>query len=269
MQLAALTLRDHPDPSAFVRAFAGSDHNVTDYLAGEVLAQLDAETLDCLLALATLDEFDAERCRALTGRHDAADRLEALEAANLFLVRVGTNAGTYRFHQLFRDVLRSRLAARDPDRVKALHAAASSWYEQHGDIARAVRHAIDGADADRAFALVGDHAVSGYLSGDAGISSWITELGDEVLSARRDQILDYIVALLLAGSIDEAGRWLAHLDALPPDDPSPRFAARRAWRRPSGSATAGRSKLALPTPRTPCDGWLPATTLSWTRPRSR
>jgi ATP/maltotriose-dependent transcriptional regulator MalT len=192
-----------------------------------VLAQLDAETLDFVLAMATLDEFDAERCRTLTGRHDAADRLEALEAANLFLVRVGTHAGTYRFHQLFRDVLRDWLSARDPDRVTALHATASRWYEQHGDIARAIRHAIDATEADRAFALVGDHAVSGFFSG-AGISSWITELGDEVLSARRDQLLDYIVALLLVGRIDEAGRWLAYVDALPPEDPSPQFATHRA-----------------------------------------
>ena len=226
VHLAALALRDHPDPAAFVRAFAGSDHNVTDYLASEVLTQLDAESLDCLLALATLDEFDADRCRALTGRHDSADRLEAFETANLFLVRVGTDTGTYRFHQLFRDVLRGWLSARDPDRVKALHAAASRWYEQHDDIARAVRHAIDGADADRAFALVRDHTASGYFGGGAGISSWISELGSEVLSARSDQLLDYIVVLLLAGWIDEAGRWLAYLDTLPPADPSPRFAAR-------------------------------------------
>ncbi len=228
VHLAALALRHHPDPGAFVRAFAGSDHNVTDYLAGEVLAHLEADSLDCLLALATLDEFDADRCRALTGRHDAADRLEAFETANLFLVRVGTQAGTYRFHQLFRDVLRGWLSARDPDRVKALHAAASRWYEQHGDIARAMRHAIDATDPDRAFALLHEHAVSGYFGGGVAISSWITELGGEVLSARSDQVLDYIVALLMAGWIDEAGRWLAYLDTLGPADPSPRFAARRA-----------------------------------------
>ena len=228
VQMAALTLHDHPDPAAFVRAFAGSDHSVTDYLAGEVLAQLDAETLDFVLATATLDEFDPERCRALTGRHDAADELEALEAANLFLVRVGIRGATYRFHHLFRDVLRGWLSARDPDRVKALNAAASGWYEQHGDIARAVRHAVDGADADRAFALVANYAVSGYLSGYAGIGSWITELGDEVLSVRSDQVLDHIVVLLLAGWIDDAGRWLAYLDTLGPADSSPRFAARLA-----------------------------------------
>ena len=228
VQLAALALRDQPDPSGFVRAFAGSDHNVTDYLASEALGHLDAETLDFLLAIATLDEFDAERCRALTGRDDAADRLEAIAAANLFVVRVGTQVGTYRFHHLFREVLLSRLSARDPEGLSALHAAASRWYEQHGDVPRAVRHAIDGADADRAFQLVGDQAVSGYLGGDTGISSWVTELGDEVLSARSDAVLDYIVALLLGGSNDEAGRWLAHLDGLEPADPSPRFAARRA-----------------------------------------
>ena len=245
VQLAALTLRDQPNPSAFVRAFAGSDHNVTDYLAGEVLGQLDPDTLDFLLAIATLDEFDAERCRALTGRDDAADELAALEAANLFVVRVGTEAGTYRLHHLFRDVLRGWLSARDPDRVRALNASASRWYEQHGDVTRAIRHAIDGRDADRAFALVGEHAVSRYLTGDAGIGSWIIELGDEVLSASSDQMLDYAVALILAGRMGDAGRWLAYLDALAPANPSPRFAARHAMAKAYWLGTHGEIDAAL------------------------
>ena len=68
----------------------------------------------------------------------------------------------------------------------------------------------------------------------------------EVLSARSDQVLDYIVALLLAGWIDEAGRWLAYLDTLPPADPSPRFVARHAHGEVRiGSATAGRSVRAV------------------------
>ena len=245
VQLAALTLRGDPDPSAFVRAFAGSDHNVTDYLVGEVLRQLDLDTLDFLLATATLDEFDADRCRALTGRLDAADRLDALAAANLFVVRVGTQAGTYRLHHLFRDVLCGWLAARDPARLQALHAAASRWYEQHGDVTRAIRHAVDGSDADRAFALVGEHAASGYLRGTPGISSWIAELGDEVLSARTDQILDFILALILAGSIDEAGRWLAHLDALAPADPGPPFAARHALAKAAWHINRGEAEAAV------------------------
>ena len=94
IQLAALTLRDHPDPSAFIQEFAGSDHNVTDYLAGEVLRQLDPNTLDFMLAIATLEEFDAERCLALTGRHDAADELEALERQNARFRVLHTLTGT-------------------------------------------------------------------------------------------------------------------------------------------------------------------------------
>ena len=70
--------------------------------------------------------------------------------------------------------------------------------------------------------------MNGFLDPGAGISSWIAELGDEVLSARSDQVLDYIVVLVLEGRIDEAGRWLAYLDTLAPADPTPRFAARRA-----------------------------------------
>ena len=39
LRLAALTLRDHPDPAAFVAAFAGDDLAMADYLVTEVLAR--------------------------------------------------------------------------------------------------------------------------------------------------------------------------------------------------------------------------------------
>jgi hypothetical protein len=56
------------------------------------------------------------------------------------------------------------------------------------------------------------------------------------------------LALILAGSIDEAGRWLAHLDTLEPASPSPRFAARHelakaTWLANRGEIEAGVAQI--------------------------
>ena len=37
LQLAALSMQDLPDTSAFVTSFAGDDRYITDYLLGEVI----------------------------------------------------------------------------------------------------------------------------------------------------------------------------------------------------------------------------------------
>src|SRR3712207_9493284 len=50
--------------------------------------------------------------RSLTGRSDGQPMLETLERENLFLVALDDERRWYRYHHLFADALRARLAAR-------------------------------------------------------------------------------------------------------------------------------------------------------------
>ena len=43
IRLAALPLRDHPDPDRFLADFSGDERPVADYLAGEVFAHISEE----------------------------------------------------------------------------------------------------------------------------------------------------------------------------------------------------------------------------------
>jgi len=54
LQLAALSLRDQPDPAAIVKAFAGSHRFVLDYLSEEVLARQPEEMRQFLLTTSVL-----------------------------------------------------------------------------------------------------------------------------------------------------------------------------------------------------------------------
>ena len=49
LRLAALPLRDHPDPGAFVDDFAGDDRAISDYLISEVMSRMSAGDRDFLL----------------------------------------------------------------------------------------------------------------------------------------------------------------------------------------------------------------------------
>ena len=80
--------------------------------------------------------------------------LAEIERSNLFLVPLDATGSEYRYHHLFADVLRRQLEATDPDAVPGLHARASLWFEDHGDIEHAIDHAIASRDVTRASALV-------------------------------------------------------------------------------------------------------------------
>lgn len=80
--------------------------------------------------------------------------LEALDRGNLFVVPLDDRRLWYRYHHLFADMLLARLLDEQPDRVHELHRQASEWYEQHGERAEAIRHAMAGEDFERTADLV-------------------------------------------------------------------------------------------------------------------
>ena len=68
LRLAALSLRDHPDSSAFIQGFAGDDRAVSDYLMTEVVERQPPDVLDFLLRTAIVDDVNGSLADALTGR---------------------------------------------------------------------------------------------------------------------------------------------------------------------------------------------------------
>jgi LuxR family maltose regulon positive regulatory protein len=160
LQLAALSMqqRDAAQVAEFVTAFSGSHRFVLDYLAEEVLQQQPDSVRHFLLETAILERLTAPLCDAVTGRDDGHSLLAALDAANLFLVRLDDERRWYRYHRLFADLLRDRLQETRPDEVPALHRRAAAWYRQERLAPEAVGHALAAADWGLAAKLIEDCA---------------------------------------------------------------------------------------------------------------
>jgi LuxR family maltose regulon positive regulatory protein len=155
LKMAAISLQGRTDPAAFIQAFSGSHHFILDYLVEEVLNHQSADVQAFLLRTSILERLAGPLCDMVTGQREGQARLERLEKANLFLVPLDDERCWYRYHPLFRDVLRARLQSECPEQeVQALHRAASQWYERHDQIDEAVQHALRGEDFDRVAALI-------------------------------------------------------------------------------------------------------------------
>ncbi len=188
LQLAALSLQGREDPSAFISRFAGNDKYVVEYLVDEVLAQLDSNVREFLLCTAVLDRLTGSLCDALTGREDGQAMLEGLERANMFLFPLDDQRTWYRYHHLFAEVLRGRLHGERSDSTSLLHGNASRWYEDHGDVEEAVRHALAAHDHRRAAYLVEEALPSVRRDRqDALLMRWLGALSDEAV--RRSPVL--------------------------------------------------------------------------------
>src|SRR5215213_4512467 len=83
LQLAALSMQGREDVSGFIRAFAGDNRYIVDYLVGEVLQRQPERIRSFLLQTSILDRLNVPLCDAVTGQQDGRGMLEALERGNL------------------------------------------------------------------------------------------------------------------------------------------------------------------------------------------
>ena len=121
LQLAALSMQDRDDVSAFIASFAGDDRYIVDYLMGEVLVRQTEHDRTFLLHTSILGRLTEGLCDAVTGRDCAQSTLERLDRANMFLVPLDDRRAWYRYHHLFADVLRARLLDEQPALIPELH----------------------------------------------------------------------------------------------------------------------------------------------------
>jgi LuxR family transcriptional regulator, maltose regulon positive regulatory protein len=194
LQLAGMTLRLHPDPERFVTQFSGNDRLIADYLSEEVLQAQTESRRTLLLRCSVLDEMCADLVGHLTGAIKAQLVLEALERESMFLVPLDTHREWYRFHHLFRDLLRFRLRAEDPPAEARLLGQAAAWHLDRGQVSPAVEYLLRARDWDGALDLIASRGSEVFEQGQmATVIRWINEVPEPVRLQHHD------VNLLLGG----------------------------------------------------------------------
>jgi len=182
LQLAALSLRDRLDAGRVVREFGASNRFLLDFVLEEVLANQSEQTQDFLLRTSVLDRLTGPLCDELTGRHDGAQMLDRLERSNMLIFPLDQERRWYRYHQLFAELLRARLAMHDRRAPTALHEHAANWLEAQGLFGEAIEQALRAADVPRARRLVRQHWMAVMHGGELWtVQRWLDALPAEVL----------------------------------------------------------------------------------------
>lgn len=173
LKLAALSLRNHKDKQVFIESFSGSHRFVLDYLLEEVLEQEDAEIRGFLLATSILPRFSAALCNHLLGFNNSDEVLAYLEKSNLFLIPLDDERQWFRYHHLFADLLRHRLAY-SAFNLEQLHEQASDWFSQEGFLDEAIQHAALAQAFDKATLLIQENSSDLLLWGDVNrLERWL------------------------------------------------------------------------------------------------
>ena len=166
-------------PSDAAPSFGGDDRFVADYMRENILAQLPQDDVDFLVRTSFLEEMTGPLCDAALETTSSGARLEALEASNLLVLPLDHRRERFRYHHLFRDLLRHELGHRAPDLIPVLTARASTWCEAEGAVDLAVSYAQAGNLTDRVAELIARYGQMTYFRGRAdAVLRWFTWLDD-------------------------------------------------------------------------------------------
>ncbi len=175
LQLAAFSLQQQEDISAFIQNFSGSHRRILNFLTDEVLSLQDLEVKKFLYQTSILKTLDPSLCQAVTRRGNSGEILFQLESQNLFLSPVDPEGFRYRYHPLFAELLQKRLEREESHNIPILHERAAHHLEKNRELVEAVEHflaadlprealTIINQDPDTLWKKAGSHRLARWLA---------------------------------------------------------------------------------------------------------
>ncbi len=189
LQLVGLSLKDREHPGELIETLAGTHRYILDYLVEEVFSDLPSRLQTFLMRVSILERLSPGLCDAVVGEPDAPSQsrkiLEFMDTSNLFVVPLDSQRRWYRFHPLFADFLRDRLATQYVDELPDLHRRAAAWYADNDLLSEAVQHSLAARDDDHAADLIQAQTKELLRRGEIStLLHWIELLPEEAISAR-------------------------------------------------------------------------------------
>ena len=220
LYLAALSIEAGGPGSSDAPSIAGADRSVADYFRSELLRNLSRRTVAFLTRTSVLHTLSGQLCDAVLERTGSVRTLESIARRNLLLLPLDRDAHRYRYHHLFREMLRAELDRREPAIAPRLLRRAADWCEEHGLTEDALDYAQEAGDADRAARLLPSVVLPAHNHGRlVAVRRWLAWFDE------RDLIEPYPTVaalgagvLALMGDAIEAERWAA---AAEPDEDGP------------------------------------------------
>ena len=244
LRLALISVGSSGDPSLVLREVRQDNPDIARFFAEEVIGEIPDATREFLLATSLLDQVNAANAAALSGAENAQALLEDLAARSLLTTRVAGSGQWFRYHRLFRRLLRAELRrSRTEVEIQELHRRAAAWYREHQDVESAIPHAIAAGDQEAATDWLAE--LSPHLM-ETGRAATLLDLSDQIIDSVEEPTISQLVcrgeALHGLGlQPDEFDRILNHIEqqlgvteeTVQTTDLATRSADPRSWESPS------------------------------------
>lgn len=175
------------------------------YLADEVVGGQPEDVQEFLVRTAVLERFTPQIAAQVAGRDDAREVLRRLVDEHVFAVRLGETGEWYRYHHLFRALLRRRLEERDEGERSALHRRAAEAWLAFGEPEEAVRHYLAAGELAQMVQALEPVAERMLRGGESEtLARWIEAIPPELFADSPGLVLAHGSALFSRARYPEA-----------------------------------------------------------------
>lgn len=196
LRLASLSLSHARTIEGHILEIGFNSREILDYLSDQVITSLPVEMQTALMQISILERMSPSLCDAVVTPfpEDAPDGqalLREIARLNLFLIPLSEDRSWFRFHHLFRDLLRVRLGnTYSPETVAALYVRAIGWFEAHGYIDEAIQYGLTAGAEGEAVRLVETYRHD-LLNQEqlAKLHHWASRFPDAVIRSSPDLLL--------------------------------------------------------------------------------
>ena len=182
---------------------------MADYLDSELLSGLSSRDLSFLTRTSVLDRLSGPLCDAVLQESGSTAVLHRLQRDNLFLTPLDGRHRWYRYHPMFRDLLRARFADDGPGAGGDLLRRAADWFETEGHLETALHYAQAAEDVDRVARIAVLVARPMYAAGRSATVmewfDWVDARGGIARHPAAAALAGYLCAL--TGRPAAAERW--------------------------------------------------------------
>ena len=232
LYLAALYLREGGPLASAAVSFGGDDRLVSEYMESEFLSRISRRQRVFLTRTAVLERLSGPLCEAVLELPGSAATLAELARSNMLLVPLDRRGEWYRYHHLFRDMLRAELHRLEPGLIPVLRRRAAGWCVRNGLPEEALEYSMAAGDVDTAAGLVEKLVVPAHRKGRVPtVNRWLRWLEDQ--GGIQGHPMAAVLAALfcaLTGRPVEAERWADVVDRWQYGDPAvPGDPSTEAW----------------------------------------
>jgi LuxR family maltose regulon positive regulatory protein len=154
VRLLGAALARYPTNSRMPVTAMADLSDMSAYLSEQVMSDLPPAMERFLMMTSVSERITGDLANRLCNRVDGEHNLRQLEREGFFITQAADRLGWYRYHDFFRDFLRSRLAEQPDIDVAALHRCAAEWFLTKGQLEEALKHALEAGAWDLAIMIL-------------------------------------------------------------------------------------------------------------------